>query len=65
MWPMLGLGDARPLRLRLRLRLRLVQFSPESGLLRGGLPAFLTTGRRGAKARVLLAGLMRPLRRAA
>ena len=57
---LIELEDARPLRLR-----RLVQFSPESGLLRGGLPAFLTTGRRGAKARVMLAGLMRPLRRAA
>lgn len=35
-----------------RLR-RLVQFAPESGVLRGGLPSLLTTGRRADKLRVI------------
>ncbi len=34
---------------------RLVQFAPETGVFRGGLPALLTTGRRSDKLRVLAA----------
>lgn len=34
---------------------RLVQFAPETGVFRGGLPALLTTGRRGDKFKVLCA----------
>ena len=41
---------------RWRLR-RLVQFAPETGVIRGGLPSLLFTGRRRAKLRVLAAAL--------
>ncbi|MCC6236438.1 MAG: nucleotidyltransferase family protein [Dehalococcoidia bacterium] len=55
LWPrsrVLSLEPHRQWRLR-----RAVQFAPETGLLRGGLPSLLTWGRRGAKARVLLAAI--------
>ncbi|HXU23257.1 MAG TPA: nucleotidyltransferase family protein [Tepidiformaceae bacterium] len=51
LWPpknVLGLVPQRQWRLR-----RLVQFAPESGILRGGLPSLLTTGRRADKLRVM------------
>lgn len=38
---------------------RAIQFAPETGILRGGLPSLLTWGRRGSKARVLLAAVTR------
>lgn len=55
LWPrsrVIALEPHRQWRLR-----RAVQFAPETGVLRGGLPSLLTWGRRGAKARVLLAAL--------
>lgn len=57
MWPakrVLRLEPQRQWRFR-----RLVQFAPETGFIRGGLPSFLTTGRRRDKLRVMLAGLRR------
>ena len=54
MWPakrVLRLEPQRQWRFR-----RLVQFAPETGFIRGGLPSFLTTGRRRDKLRVMLAG---------
>lgn len=56
-WPAAGvlrLEGQRQWRFR-----RLVQFAPETGFARGGIPAFLTSGRRTDKARVLLAGIRR------
>ena len=58
LWPrsrVLSLEPHRQWRLR-----RAVQFAPETGVLRGGLPSLLTWGRRGEKARVLLAALTHP-----
>lgn len=55
LWPrsrVLSLEPHRQWRLR-----RAVQFAPETGVLRGGLPSLLTWGRRGAKARVLFAAI--------
>lgn len=54
-WPRRRILDLEPQR-HWRLR-RLVQFAPESGLVRGGLPSLLFTGRRRAKLRVLAAAL--------
>jgi hypothetical protein len=48
-------------RRRWRMR-RAVQFAPETGLMRGGLAAFLFTGRRRDKVRVLLRAMTRRLR---
>jgi hypothetical protein len=56
-WPTGPIVALEPQR-RWRLR-RLVQFAPETGLLRGGLPSLLFTGRRGAKLRVLTSTLLR------
>lgn len=56
-WPprnVIGLVPQRQWRLR-----RLVQFAPETGLVRGGLPSFLVTGRRRDKLRVLIAATRR------
>ncbi len=55
LWPRSRVLSLEPHR-RWRLR-RAVQFAPETGVLRGGLPSLLTWGRRGAKARVLLAAI--------
>lgn len=55
LWPpesVLGLVPQRQWRMR-----RVVQFAPETGLLRGGLPSLLLMGRRHAKLRVLLASM--------
>ena len=54
-WPAGPIVALEPQR-RWRLR-RLVQFAPETGLLRGGLPSLLFTGRRRAKLRVLASAL--------
>ena len=54
-WPSGPIVALEPQR-RWRLR-RLVQFAPETGLLRGGLPSLLFTGRRRAKLRVLASAL--------
>lgn len=54
-WPpdsILGLVPQRQWRLR-----RIVQFAPETGILRGGLPSLLLMGRRNDKLRVLLASM--------
>ena len=50
----LGLVPQRQWRLR-----RLVQFAPESGVLRGGLPSLLSSGRRTDKLRVMGAAVRR------
>lgn len=55
MWPVAGILALAPQR-QWRFR-RLTQFAPESGTLRGGLPSFLTNGRRRDKARVLWASI--------
>ena len=57
MWPVArvrALEQQRQWRFR-----RLVQFAPETGFVRGGLPSFLTAGRRQDKVKVLWAGLRR------
>ena len=57
LWPpksVVALAPQRQWRLR-----RLVQFAPETGVLRGGLPSLLTTGRRTDKLRVLGAAVRR------
>ena len=59
-WPVSRIRNLEPQR-QWRLR-RLSQFAPETGFVRGGLPAFLMSGRRKDKARVLLAGMRRQLR---
>ncbi len=55
LWPRGAILSLQPRR-QFRLR-RAMQFAPESGVLRGGLPGMLSWGRRGAKARVILAAL--------
>lgn len=59
-WPPRNVTRLTPQR-QWRLR-RLVQFAPETGLLRGGLPSFLMTGRRKDKLRVLAAAARREAR---
>ncbi|MDA1061510.1 MAG: nucleotidyltransferase family protein [Chloroflexi bacterium] len=54
-WPTGPLVALKPQR-QWRFR-RLVQFAPETGLLQGGLPSLLFTGRRSAKLRVLASAL--------
>ena len=53
MWPLERVRELQPQR-QWRFR-RLVQFAPETGIVRGGLPSLLTTGRTKDKLRVLLA----------
>lgn len=59
-WPVARIRNLAPQR-QWRFR-RLVQFAPETGLVRGGLPGFLTSGRRIDKLRVLAAGARNSLR---
>ena len=53
MWPIERLMQLEPQR-QWRFR-RLVQFAPETGVIRGGLPSLFTTGRTRDKLRVLFA----------
>lgn len=55
LWPPNAVVNLVPQR-KWRFR-RLVQFAPESGVLRGGLPSLLTTGRRTDKLRVMAAAV--------
>lgn len=59
-WPVERVAALEPQR-QWRFR-RLVQFAPETGVLRGGIPSLLTNSRRKDKARVLWAGLRRQVR---
>ena len=61
MWPE---GRVRRLEPQQQWRFRrLVQFAPETGFFRGGLPSLLVSGRRRDKTRVLVAGLRRKFAR--